>query len=94
MRCEVRPELPLAFASCHDADELRQACALGLDAVVLGPVSHTATHPDQAPLGWDRFALLIAESSIPVYALGGMALQDIEAAKTCGAQGVAMMRGW
>ena len=94
MRCEVRPELPLVFASCHDADELRQACALGLDAVVLGPVSHTATHPDQAPMGWDRFALLIAESSIPVYALGGMALQDIEAAKTWGAQGVAMMRRW
>lgn len=94
MSCDVRPDLPLVFASCHDAQELRQACVLGLDAVVLGPVSLTATHPDQAPIGWDRFALLIAESSIPVYALGGMALQDIEAAKTCGAQGVAMMRGW
>ena len=94
MDCHARPDWPLVFASCHTAEELSKACALGLDAAVLGPVARTDTHPDQTPMGWDAFALLITESTIPVYALGGMTRQDVDVAKALGAQGVAMMRGW
>ena len=54
MALEQRP-LPTGSAvaaSCHDEQELRQAEAIGVDFVVLGPVAMSHTHPDQAPMGW------------------------------------------
>ncbi len=94
MACETRPDLPLVFASCHNAAELAQASRLGLDAVLLGPVQETQSHPGQTPLGWAAFAKLIEGSALPVYAIGGMAADDVVTAQRAGAQGVAMMRGW
>ena len=94
MASDVRPSLPLVFASCHNAVELNQASRLGLDAVVLGSVKPTPTHPAQAPLGWGAFASLIEGTSLPVYAIGGMAATDVAEAQSLGAQGVAMLRGW
>jgi 8-oxo-dGTP diphosphatase len=94
MACEQRPELPLVFASCHAPAELRKASALALDAVVLGSVNATPTHPGQLPLGWPGFADLIEGYALPVYAIGGMRGDDVAAAKAASAQGVAMMRGW
>ena len=43
MACETRPDLPLVFASCHNALELNKASALGLDAAVLGSIKPTPT---------------------------------------------------
>jgi len=89
----ARPDLPWCGASCHSAEELRRAEALGADFAVLGPVRATPSHPDARPLGWDRFREVAAGASIPVYALGGVRPGDLERAKSSGAQGVAMVRG-
>lgn len=94
MACQQRPDLPLVFASCHNAAELNKASALGLNAAVLGSIKPTPTHPDQAPLGWAAFSTLIEGCALPVYAIGGMSLVDVVEAQASGAQGVAMMRGW
>jgi 8-oxo-dGTP diphosphatase len=83
----------LVAASCHDARELAQAEALGLDFVVLGPVAVTSSHPDRAPLGWERFASLREAVSLPIYALGGMGAGELDTARRHGAQGVAGIRG-
>jgi 8-oxo-dGTP diphosphatase len=83
--------LPVA-ASCHDADELRCAEALGCDFVVLGPVRATPTHPDANGIGWPRFALLREQVSLPIYAIGGLAPEDIAQARQHGAQGIAAIR--
>ncbi|MGH8040556.1 MAG: Nudix family hydrolase [Rudaea sp.] len=91
MRCRARP-LPAdrwVAASCHDAHELAHAAMIGVDFVVLGPVLPTASHPQAAPLGWQRFAELVAAAPMPVYALGGVGPADLMAAKRAGAQGVA-----
>jgi 8-oxo-dGTP diphosphatase len=95
--CALRPDtvaLPLVFASCHTREELVKASSLGLDAVVLGSVMATATHPEGTPLGWAGFSALIAGYDLPVYAIGGMSANDVVLAQAAGAQGVAMMRGW
>ncbi|HZF18918.1 MAG TPA: Nudix family hydrolase [Burkholderiales bacterium] len=89
----ARPDLSWCGASCHSAEELRRAEALGADFAVLGPVRATPSHPDSAPLGWDRFREMAAGASIPVYALGGVVPRDLEQARTCGAHGLAMVRG-
>ncbi len=88
----VRPEGALVGASCHDEAELRQAEALGLDYVVVGPVDATASHPNAQPLGWDRFEALIRGLPMPAYAIGGLAREDLPEARRRGAHGVALMR--
>lgn len=92
-RLATRPSLPLCAASCHDAEELARAQALGFDFVVLGPVQPTASHPGARPLGWERFAAIAGGSPLPVFALGGLVPRDLEAAWAHGAHGIAMIRG-
>ena len=88
-----RPDVPLVGASCHCEAELRSAERLGADFAVLGPVRATPSHPARAPLGWDRFRAVAGGAAIPVFALGGVESGDMEAAWSCGAHGVAMVRG-
>ena len=76
-------------ASCHTQEELKHAEQLGIDFVVLAPVSETSTHPQVRGIGWQRFAEMVAEIRIPVFALGGMQQTDLEVAIRAGAQGIA-----
>lgn len=92
-RLQSRPDLGLVGASCHDANELRQAASMGADFAVLGPVLSTPSHPGAATLGWSKFCALIRDCPLPVYALGGMRQNDLRAAWEAGAHGVSMMRG-
>jgi 8-oxo-dGTP diphosphatase len=93
MACPRRPAVAWCGASCHDAVELKRACELGVDFVVLGPVAATPSHPGVAALGWPRLAELVRDYPLPVYALGGMRATDMEQAWQSGAHGLAMMRG-
>jgi 8-oxo-dGTP diphosphatase len=77
-------------ASCHTREELERAMQLELDFAVVGPVKEKA---GSIPLGWERFAAIIRGSTIPVYAIGGLALADMEDAWRAGAHGIAMIRG-
>jgi 8-oxo-dGTP diphosphatase len=80
-------------ASCHNKEELLQACRIGLDFCVLSPVQPTISHPLIETLGWPRFAELAAAATIPVYALGGMQPADLAVARRHGAHGIAMISG-
>ena len=93
MASESRPEVEWCSASCHDAFELEKARELGLDFVLLGPVQATPSHSGAQELGWNKFAELILEFSMPVFALGGMRAVGLDAARRRGAHGVAMLRG-
>lgn len=79
-------------ASCHDLEDLRQAQALGCDFAVLGPVKDTATHPGARTLGWDGFVALREQVALPIYAIGGLTLDDLPVARGHGAQGIAAIR--
>jgi 8-oxo-dGTP diphosphatase len=93
MSLTARPGLPLVGASCHSRAELERAGDLQLDYAVLGPVQPTATHPGEAPLGWQRFAELVQGTPIPVFAIGGLGRDDLDTAWRHGAHGVAAIRG-
>ena len=89
-----RPEFDWVGASVHSAAELEQAGALELDYALLGHVNDTASHPNQAALGWTGFSQIQAIGvPLPVYALGGLTQADLPQAIEHGAQGIAMMRG-
>ncbi len=79
----------LLSASCHNSEELILALQLKADFVVLSPVQKTASHPEMEVMGWKQFAQLTENLSIPVYALGGVAEDDLDTAKLTGAQGIA-----
>lgn len=87
-----RPDMKWCAASCHNAEELHRAEALGCDFAQLSPVMPTQSHPGMPHLGWDRFADVITGSSIPVYALGGLSHEDMKTAWRYGAHGLALLR--
>ena len=94
MAMEKRPETTglLIGASCHDGLSLARAEALGLDFAVLSPVKATRSHPGAKPLGWEDFDSLVSQVNLPVYALGGMQLEDLPLALKHGARGIAGIR--
>ncbi len=88
----VRPDVDWCAASCHNAGEVRRAEALGCDFVLLGPVLPTQSHPGAPHLGWEKFSAIVAGSSIPVYALGGLKPGDMKTAWQHGAHGIGLLR--
>ncbi|MBA2238367.1 MAG: thiamine phosphate synthase [Lysobacter sp.] len=91
---EARP-LPVDVAlaaSCHDVDEVLAAAALGCDFAVIGPIKPTASHPEAAGIGWERFSSLREQVAMPLYAIGGLGAADVGEARHHGAQGIAAIR--
>lgn len=82
----------LLAASCHNNDEIAHANTVGVDFVVLAPVKATASHPQALPLGWEKFSELTRHAQLPVFALGGMEISDIDESRQSGGQGIAAIR--
>ena len=76
-------------ASCHNAEEISKAQQIGARFAVLSCVKKTLSHPDSPAMGWDTFESLCLQAKLPVYALGGMELSDLETSSHRGAQGIA-----
>jgi 8-oxo-dGTP diphosphatase len=93
MATQSRPDFKWCSASCHDITEMDKAHQLGLDFVLLGPVHTTPSHAGVLGLGWNKFADLIRQYPLPVFALGGMRFANLHDARRMGAHGVAMLRG-
>jgi thiamine-phosphate pyrophosphorylase len=79
--------------SCHDSDELRAAELDGVDYVTVSPVYASASKPGYGPaLGVGGLASLLAATTVPVYALGGIDTPEaVVACRSAGAHGVAVM---
>ncbi|MEM7053599.1 MAG: Nudix family hydrolase [Pseudomonadota bacterium] len=90
------PNEKLLAASCHNTAEIEQAEIIDADFVLLSPVQNTPSHPQAQGMGWDRFSEQVAESPLPVFALGGLQPQDLDRARSLGAFGVAGISnfGW
>jgi 8-oxo-dGTP diphosphatase len=91
---QTRPvsEDTLLIASLHTEQDVLQANKIQVDCSVLSPVKSTASHPSHVPLGWEKFSSIIEQAQHPVYALGGLEIDDLLPARSYGAQGVAAIR--
>lgn len=79
----------LVTAAAHSAPALCRAARAGAEAALLSPVFATASHPDAPVLGGHRFARLVREAALPVYALGGIDARTAPRLRPTGAVGIA-----
>jgi len=75
--------------STHTAEDIDQALKLQADFILVSPVRETSSHPGLPGMGWQTFKDTVKEIPIPVFALGGMSLTDVDEAKKRGGQGIA-----
>ena len=90
----ARSRLPAHWTvagSVHDAEGLALA-AERADLAVLGPVLATQTHPQAQGLGWPQFSGLCESARLPVYAIGGVSVEQVSHVRSHGGQGVAGIR--
>lgn len=80
------------IGACHNENEIEYANLIGCDVIFISPVQPTPTHPEHTGLSWAGFAALANIAEMPVYALGGVACDDLKMAKAYGAYGVAGIR--
>jgi 8-oxo-dGTP diphosphatase len=94
LELSTRPLGPdkLVAASVHDQEQLEQAKKLSVDFSVISPVLPTPSHPGVETLGWQGFQQLTEQATHPVYALGGMQVQDLPTVWQYGGQGIAAIR--
>lgn len=93
-QAESRPlpdELWVA-ASCHTLDDLLRAQEIQASFALMSPVKATASHPGVSGIGWQGFAEMAEQASLPLFALGGMQAGDEEEAWQHGGQGIAAIR--
>lgn len=82
-------QLEWLSASCHGGEAVYRAEALGVDYGLLGTVQNSESHPGAELLGWNEFALLAEPAKMPIYAIGGCAVNDVVRAKLHSGQGIA-----
>ena len=92
MSATAKPKFKLVGASCHHRDELDRAIKLELDFAVVGSIKATPTHGMQPGIGWEIFQTLIAESPIPIFAIGGLDRSAMTESWQRGAHGIAAIR--
>ena len=81
----------LVGASAHSASELAEAAALGADYATLSPIFATTCKPGAVPLGIGSLAAVCQKSPIPIFALGGIGRDKLDACIEAGAAGCCMM---
>jgi len=92
---EARRLLPrprLIGVSAGTKEEARRAQRDGADYIGVGPVFATATKPDAGePLGLERLREIAASVPIPVVAVGGITIDNVDAVFQAGASGAAVV---
>jgi thiamine-phosphate pyrophosphorylase len=88
---EVRVLSELDLVKCHSVEEVRAAA--GCSFVTISPVAATQTKPGYGPaLGVDGVrAAVEAAGFMPVFALGGVTVDNARSFVEAGASGVAVM---
>ena len=80
-------------ASCHSVEEAIEAERLGCTYITAGHVFVTDCKKGLAPRGLEFLQNVCESVSIPVYAIGGISSENINAVRKVGAAGACVMSG-
>jgi len=82
----------LIGVSTHSVEDVRRANLSGADYVVFGPIFETPSKRSFGPpLGLNLLAHACRQSSIPVFAIGGITCERVRDVRQSGAHGVAVI---
>ena len=82
----------LIGVSAHSLSEAREAEEGGADFITVGPVFDTPSKRMYGPpLGPDLLARIVQAIHLPVFAIGGINLQNLRDIASCGISGVAVI---
>jgi thiamine-phosphate pyrophosphorylase len=77
--------------SCHSEEEVQQAAKDGADLVVFAPVFDKRDNPSSRPAGLDALTK-VCRYDVPVFALGGVTVDNVHSCLKAGAAGIAGIR--
>lgn len=83
------PPTAVIGRSVHSPEEAVEST--GADYLFAGHLFATASHPDEEPLGAEKFRMIASAVSVPVIAIGGITEDNVGIAIDAGASGVAML---
>jgi 8-oxo-dGTP diphosphatase len=86
---QARPDAEWVGASVEAPEDFACVAKLQCDFALVGPVFVDPRYPERRPLGWEGFARFTRVTPVPVFAFGGLALADLDAARRQGAHGIA-----
>lgn len=89
---ELAGETRIVGVSCHNEDEAVEAARTGASYILLAPVFPTPSKPGAKPLGLRLLEKTCSRASVPVFALGGVDVENAESCIRAGASGVAGIR--
>ena len=79
-------------ASTHSSAEVKIATQQGADFVTFGPIYYTPSKAAYGnPVGIEQLQQIAAETSIPIYALGGIKENNTKTTLEAGAHGIAVI---
>ena len=82
----IRKNKLIYSASCHNLNDVMISNSYNFDFIILSPVIH-AKHSKNI-LGWKNFKIISDVSNMPVFALGGIKISDLELCKSFNGFGV------
>lgn len=78
--------------STHQAAQVEEATRAGADYVGFGPIFQTGSKPDRAPLvGLDGLRDARTRTPLPIFAIGGIRAETVQAVRQAGADGIAVI---
>jgi thiamine-phosphate pyrophosphorylase len=77
--------------SVHGLAEAQAAAAAGADYLTFGHVFPTTTHPGLPPHGLAELAEIVAAVDVPVLAIGGITVDNLDAVLHTGIAGIAVI---
>jgi thiamine-phosphate pyrophosphorylase len=89
---EITPDNFIIGVSTHSLEQAIEAEKAGAQYIGIGPVFPTPTKKNYTPIGFSTVEEVIRSVSIPVVAIGGIKIENIEELIEIGVQNVAMVR--
>lgn len=93
MNEEERAYFKILGASCHSIEDAVKAQKYGCTYITAGHIYATDCKRGVSPRGLDFLREITHKVSIPVWAIGGISMDNIEEVASCGAYGGCIMSG-